>query len=201
MAKPKLATSRPAALTGTLGQGGVNRPHDMALVQALLGAKRDKRGRPYLPGEVTGKYDKETAQALLRYRMDQRDANIKRPLNTRGPMLNRLSQGQSLAVLEGTATPYSYKPMAEAGPVKGSAAGNLGAERKAELKQMMRELTRDWGIAFDVEVTGAPGNKYVLVGRFTPRNLSVHIARGLSAAPRNSSQWNHIFSSGPAVRC
>ncbi len=46
MAKPKLATSRPAALTSTLGQGGVNRPHDVALVQALLGAKRDRRGRP-----------------------------------------------------------------------------------------------------------------------------------------------------------
>ena len=55
MAKPKLATSRPAALTGTVGQGGVNRAHDVALVQALLGARRDSRGRPYLREGVTGK--------------------------------------------------------------------------------------------------------------------------------------------------
>ncbi len=46
MTAPKLPTSRPAALTGTLGQGGVNRAHDVGLVQALLGAKRDKRARP-----------------------------------------------------------------------------------------------------------------------------------------------------------
>ena len=48
MAKPMLATSRPAALTGTFGQSGVNRVHNVALVQELLGAKRDKRDRPYL---------------------------------------------------------------------------------------------------------------------------------------------------------
>ena len=186
MANPKLATSRPAALTGTLGQGGVNRPHDVAIVQALLGAKRDKRARPYLQGKVTGKCDKDTAAALLRYRMDMRDGNIKRPLNARGPMLNRLAQSQSLAVLEGTTTPYSYKPMAEAGPVKGVNAKDLSAERKVALKQVMKEITRNWGIAFDVEVTQAPGNDYALVARFTPRNLSVHIARGLSAAPSNA---------------
>ena len=106
MTAPKLATSRPAALTGRVGQGGDNRAHDVALVQALLGAKRAKGGRFYMAGNVTGKYDKETAVALLRFRMDQRDASIKRPLARSGPMLNKLAQGQALAVLEGTATPY-----------------------------------------------------------------------------------------------
>ncbi len=46
MTAPKLALSRPAALTGRVGQGGDNRVHDVALVQALLGAKRAKGGRP-----------------------------------------------------------------------------------------------------------------------------------------------------------
>ncbi len=45
MTAPKLATTRPAALTGAIGQGGLNRVHDVALVQALLGAKRAKGGR------------------------------------------------------------------------------------------------------------------------------------------------------------
>ena len=60
----KLATSRPAALTGTVGQGGVNRIHDVALVQALLGTKRNRKSnRPYLRDPVTGKYDGATAEA------------------------------------------------------------------------------------------------------------------------------------------
>ncbi len=37
MTAPKLASTRPAALTGRVGQGGDNRIHDVALVQALLG--------------------------------------------------------------------------------------------------------------------------------------------------------------------
>ncbi len=66
MTTPKFATSRPAALTGNIGQGGFNRVHDVALVQALLGAKRDRSSRPYLRDHVTGAYDKFTAEALMR---------------------------------------------------------------------------------------------------------------------------------------
>lgn len=196
MAKPKLATSRPAALTGTLGQGGVNRPHDVALVQALLGAKRDKRGRPYLRERVTGKYDRDTAEALLSYRMDQRDGNIKRPLNARGPMLNKLAQGQSLAVLEGTAMPYKIALPAEPGPIKGPAAKYLSAERKVALQEVMKAVARDWHIAFDVEIKAATGSarsiasapfeSRPLVAHFQARNLSIHTGRGLSAVPSNA---------------
>ncbi len=49
MTAPKLATTRPAALTGRVGQGGDNRVHDMALVQALLGLKRAKGDFESLP--------------------------------------------------------------------------------------------------------------------------------------------------------
>jgi hypothetical protein len=101
MTAPRLAITRPAALTGRVGQGGDSRPHDVALVQALLGVRRNRRARPYLRGDhVTGKYDRASAEALQRYRMDQRDMNIKQPLARSGPMLNRLAQGQSLAVLD-----------------------------------------------------------------------------------------------------
>ena len=195
MTAPKFATSSPAALTGTLGQGGVNRVHDVALVQALLGARRDRRGRPYLRDHVTGKYDQATATALMGYRMDQREGSIKRPLNARGPILNKLAQGQSLAVPEGTAMPYKIATLAEPGPIKGPAAGLLSAERKVELKQVMKEFIRDWGIAFDVEVKAVTGSarseaselfeSRPLVAHFTPRNLWVRLPRGLSAVPSN----------------
>ncbi len=92
MTAPRLATTRPAALAGRVGQGGDNRIHDVALVQALLGLKRAKGGRPYLGGDhVTGKYDRDTAEALMRFRMDQRDGNIRQPLARSGPILNRLA--------------------------------------------------------------------------------------------------------------
>ena len=196
MTAPKFATSRPAALTGTLGQGGVNRPHDVALVQALLGAKRDRRGRAYLRERVTGKYDRDTAEGLMRYRMDQRDGSIRRPLARSGPMLNKLAQGQSLAVPEGTAMPYKIATLAEPGPMKGPAAKNLSAERKTELMQVMKEFTSDYGIAFDVEVKAVTGSarsiaseqfeSRPLVARFTPRNLSVHTGKGLSPVTSNA---------------
>ncbi len=191
------ATSRPAALTGTIGQGGVNRVHDVALVQALLGAKRDRRSRPYLRDHVTGQYDKFTAEALLRYRMDQRDTNIKRPFNRSGPMLNKLAQGLALAVPEGTAIPYKLATLAEPGPIEGPAAEHLSAARKVALKEMMKAFTQDWGIAFDVEIKPATEslpprskaswafNSLPLVAHFTPRNLTVRLPRGLSAVPSN----------------
>lgn len=66
MTAPKLATTRPAALTGRVGLGGENRVHDVALVQALLGLKRAKGGRMYLrDNHVTGKFDRPTAEALM----------------------------------------------------------------------------------------------------------------------------------------
>ncbi len=147
---------------------------------------------------MTGKYDQATATALMGYRMEQRDGSIKRPLNARGPILNKLAQGQSLAVPEGTAMPYKIATLAEPGPIKGPAAKYLSAERKVALKQVMKEFTSDWGIAFDVEVKAVKDNapkrsipptvfeSRPLVAHFTPRNLSVHIARGLSAVPSNA---------------
>ncbi len=144
MTAPKLAATRPAALTGTIGQGGFNRVHDVALVQALLGTKRAKGGRPYLRGDhVTGRYDRATADALLRFRMDQRDANIRQPLARSGPMLNRLAQGQALAVLEGTAIPYKLATLAEPGAIEGPVAALLSAERKVALKEVMKAFTQD----------------------------------------------------------
>ncbi len=57
MTAPKLATTRPAALTGRVGQGR-RRPHPRRDPgQALLGQKRDKSSRPYLRKHLPGKYD------------------------------------------------------------------------------------------------------------------------------------------------
>ncbi len=114
-------------------------------------------------------------------------------------MLNRLARGQSLAVFVGTDMPYKIATMAEPGPIKGPAAALLSAERKVALMQVMKEFTSDWGIAFNVEIEVVTANapkrtgellkdfeSRPLVARFSPRNLSVHIARGLSLVPSNA---------------
>ncbi len=200
MTAPKLAITRPAALTGRVGQGGDNRVHDVALVQALLGLKRAKGGRMYLCGDhVTGKYDRATAEALMRFRMDQRDTNIRQPLARSGPMLNKLAQGQALAVLEGTAIPYKLSTLAEPGAIEGPVAALLSAERKVALKAVMKAFISDWGIALDVEIKvvteNLPArteeflkgyNSWPLVAHFSPRKLWVHNGRALSSVPNNA---------------
>ena len=64
---------------------------------------------------------------------NQRDANIRQPLARSGPILNRLAQGQALAVLEGTAIPYKLATLAEPGAIEGGIAELLSAERKVAL--------------------------------------------------------------------
>ncbi len=194
MTAPKLATSHPAVLTGRVGQGGENRIHDVALVQALLGLRRAKNGRMYLrDNHVTGKFDRPTAEALMQFRLDQGDKNVKSALARTGPIFNKLAQGQSLAVLEGTATPYKLATLAEPGDIKSEAGKLLSADRKAALHEVMKDFISDWGIALNGEIkvaaTNVPPrsgelkndyNSLPLVAHFTPRNLWVHNGRNLS---------------------
>ncbi len=67
-------------------------------------------------------------------------------------MLNRLAQGQALAVLEGTAILYKLATLAEPGTIEGAIAELLSAERKVALKEVMKAFIQDWGIALDVEI-------------------------------------------------
>ncbi|MHA1152947.1 MAG: hypothetical protein ACTSQ7_09845, partial [Alphaproteobacteria bacterium] len=195
----RFATSRPAALTGRVGQGGDNRVHDVTLVQALLGAKRDRSSRPYLRKHLPGKYDKFTAEALMRFRMDQRDGNMRQPLARSGPTVNKLAQGQSLTVLEGTNIAYKTTGPVEPGKIKDDAAELLTAERKAALHEVMKEIAKELHIALNVEVKVAANNlpartskliigfeSLPLVAHFTPRGLWVDGGGGLSHVPNNT---------------
>ena len=56
-------TSMPPRLSGTVGKSAINRPHDVALVQALLGEVKD-HDRPLLKDHVGGRFDRETEATL-----------------------------------------------------------------------------------------------------------------------------------------
>jgi hypothetical protein len=57
-----------------------------------------------------------------------------------------------LTVLEGTNISYKTATLAEPGEIKGEAAKLLSAERKVELKVVMKDFISKWGIALDVEI-------------------------------------------------
>ena len=81
--------------------------------------------------------------------------------------------------------------------IRGPKANELSAERKVALQELMKAFTRDWGIAFDVEIAVAafdPGARSSasagfesrpLVACFTPRNFFVHNGRRLSSVMTN----------------
>ena len=157
---------------------GQNRPADVALIQALLGLKRNRRGQAYLAGRVNGRYDTQTAAALAQFRLDNNDPDPRRALPAHDAMLQRLAQGNRFAVVEGTTTPYKLNPSAGAGNVGGPKANGLTADGQRKLRQLLQEIGRDYGITFDVHVHAVPGNKYALAGSFRPNNLMLQDGRG-----------------------
>ena len=90
------------------GKSAINRPHDVALVQALLGEVKD-RGRPLLKDHVSGRFDRETEAALATLFKAAGDRSPNQRLATGHPLLQKIAQNQSLTVLEGTSVPYEAR--------------------------------------------------------------------------------------------
>ena len=148
---------------------------------------------------MTGQYDNMTAEALMRFRMDQRDGNMRQPLARSGATLNKLAQGQSTVVLEGTNIAYKTTGLIEPGKIKGTAAELLSAERKAALHDVMKAIAKELHIALDVEIKVTANNRPArterlrkdydslpLVAHFTPHGLSVDTGNGLSPVLNNT---------------
>jgi hypothetical protein len=57
-------------ITDSVGEGGANKVHDVALVQAMLSVIKDARNRAYL-GDYDGKYGNTTKAAIIRFQTDQ----------------------------------------------------------------------------------------------------------------------------------
>jgi hypothetical protein len=98
----------------SVGEGGANQPHDVALVQAMLRIVRDKHNRPYLQGHYDGAYGKITKNAIIAF---QQDHNLVVPPTPLPPALPGPTP---------SATPILPLPSALAGAI-GAAAGALAA--------------------------------------------------------------------------
>ena len=179
MPRPELATSNPPRLFAPVGPGARNEKQDVALVQALLRGQRDRRGRYYLTSPVTGMWDRQTAAALAQFFEDQgpgvpgrpsNPASTTRSLGPRDSNLAKLARGQSLAVLKGTASVYDYKPGARGGTIGGTRSERLPPNRQHALNKIIDEISRDYGISFDVVVEGAAGVNLGVVAIFQPQS-------------------------------
>jgi hypothetical protein len=57
-------------ITGSVGEGGTNKTHDVALVQAMLRIVKSKKGTPYLSGNYDGTYGQQTKNAIIAFQAD-----------------------------------------------------------------------------------------------------------------------------------
>ncbi len=56
----------------SVGEGGANKSHDVALVQAMLRVVKDAKSAPYLATDYDGSYGGATKAAIARFQIDQK---------------------------------------------------------------------------------------------------------------------------------
>jgi hypothetical protein len=167
-------TSMPPRLSGTVGKSAINRPHDVALVQALLGEVKD-RGRPILKDHVTGRFDRDTEQAVATLFKVANDRSPNQRLATGHPLLQKISQNQSLTVVEGTSAPYQVERAAYE-PRIAIRAGLMGFsdDERSTLLEIASGLSKEFGIRFDLSIAQVHPEPDTLFCYFKPRGCTIH---------------------------
>ena len=184
----------PPRLSGTVGKSASNRPHDVALVQALLGEVKD-RGRPLLKDHVSGRFDRETEAALATLFKAAGDRSPNQRLATGHPLLQKIAQNQSLTVVEGTSAPYEARRSAPKPRItygKDILGGNvsLTPDELSKLEKIVAGLGNSLGVAFNVHVEAAPSDGNILIATFLPNGCNVHDGR----------RWCRNVNSAEAIR-
>ena len=108
----------------TVGEGGTNNVHDVALVQAMLRVVKDAKGQPYLGGNYDGVYGAQTKNAIERFQTDQKllppsPGDGHRLHGVGGPSIQKLSgmlppAYVDIRIIEKTKTVYIAAPDADA---------------------------------------------------------------------------------------
>jgi len=143
-----------------------------------------------LQNHVTGRFDRDTEQALATLFKAAGDRSPNQRLATGHPLLQKISQNQSLTVVEGTAAPYEARRTAAKPRITlGQGLSLLPAEQK-KLEALVVGLSRDFGLAFNIHITAAQDDDDILIAHFVPVGCTVH----------NGRRWCQNINSADTLR-
>ena len=152
----------------SVGEGGANAVHDVALVQAMLRVVKDAKGQSYLGGNYDGVYGAQTKAAIGRFQGDQKlvppapgAKDGKTLIAAAGPTIQKLSAmlpppyGE-MRVIEKTKTVYLASPEADAkaGQTTVSGEPNVDPAFRGKALQAVKETYQSYKIAFTVGPKG-----------------------------------------------
>ena len=169
----RLVTSRPPRLSATVGPNAGDRPHDVALIQALLGEVTE-HGRPILRNHLSGRFDDATAEALAYFCLGVGDTSRQPRLATGHPTFQKLARAGSFAVVEGTAAPIEIQASSQTPAIAPRHGIRLTPDEYDKLRAIVRSLTAEFGITFSIVVGRAPNDADTVVANFRPIGCSVN---------------------------
>src|SRR6267142_870050 len=113
-----------ADIKDSVGEGGANAVHDVALVQAMLRVVKNAKQQPYFGGDYDGVYEKVTKAAIENFQADQKlipptGKDGKTLLAIGGPTIQKLNAmlpatHKDLWIVAATKTVFLVPPAADA---------------------------------------------------------------------------------------
>src|SRR5262245_46165233 len=113
-----------ADIKDTVGEGGINAVHDVALVQAMLRVVKNAKQQPYFGNDYDGIYEKNTKAAIESFQADQKllppaGKDGKTLLAVGGPTIQKLNAllpatHKELWIIAATKTVFLVPPDADA---------------------------------------------------------------------------------------
>ncbi|NQV22671.1 MAG: hypothetical protein HQ511_14755 [Rhodospirillales bacterium] len=151
----KLATSKPAHITGNVGKMGMNRLHDVALIQALLANIKDKSFRPYFQGPIDGRLSPLLEEATAKFQSDHvphLGPDKVGVITTHGLTLRALSNMSRCDIIVPENTKSAYLRCPIAAPMM---SGNFGPDFGQNLRTVCYRARRELGLPLSVRAVPA----------------------------------------------
>ena len=151
----------------SVGAGGTNAPHDVAMVQLMLRLVKNAKNAAYLGVDYTGIYDEATKNAIVAFQTDQK--LLAAPANEKSGFIGKASQTftklkalvpaayTSAQIIENTRTVYLAMAAAtskkSADAVQGSA--DLDPVFRGKVVNLVNQIYQQQKIALSIPVDGA----------------------------------------------
>ena len=155
-----------ADIKDTVGEGGVNAVHDVALVQAMLRVVKDAKQQPYFGREYDGVYEKTTKAAIETFQTEQKllppaGKDGKTLLAIGGPTIQKLNAmlpatHKELWIIAATKTVFLVPPDADAtkGHATVTALKDMEPVFQVKAAGVVKQIYKDLKLALTVGPQG-----------------------------------------------